>query len=261
MTNPAILLDSLNFVGPITQGRRVLVVEDDPDILELLRFNLQQEGYTVVTAVDGATALEKARKQTPDLVVLDLALPGLPGLEVCRKLREDPVLRRVPVIMVTAKADEADRVVGLELGADDYVTKPFSVRELMARVRAVLRRSGAPSETSERAPEVYERGRLRIDFDRYEVYVDGKRVELSRKEFELLRFFVQNPNRVWDRLQILDLVWGEDTHVEPRTVDVHVRRLRKQIEVDDAHPQLIVTVRGVGYKFDERALDGRKRVE
>ncbi|MCX8071714.1 MAG: response regulator transcription factor [Candidatus Binatia bacterium] len=241
-------------MAPTPQGRRVLVVEDDPDILELLRFNLQQEGYAVTTATDGAAALEKARRQTPDLVVLDLALPTLPGLEVCRRLREDPVLRRVPVIMVTAKADEADRIVGLELGADDYVTKPFSVRELLARVRAVLRRSGG-AEPAQRPGEVYERGRLRVDFDRYEVFVEGRRVELSRKEFELLRFFVLNPNRVWDRLQILDLVWGEDTHVEPRTVDVHIRRLRKQIEIDDSDPKLIVTVRGVGYKFDERALD------
>ena len=253
MTAPVSLLDSLTFIAPVPRGRRVLVVEDDPDILELLRFNLQQEGYGVTTAAEGASALEKARQHPPDLMILDLALPGMPGLEVCRRLREDPVLRRVPVIMVTAKVDEADRVVGLELGADDYVTKPFSVRELMARVRAVLRRSEG-LQPAERAPEIYERGRLRVDFDRYEVFVEGKKVELSRKEFELLRFFVRNPNRVWDRLQILDLVWGEDTHVEPRTVDVHVRRLRKQIEVDDAHPQLIVTVRGVGYKFDERAL-------
>lgn len=257
MTVAATLLESLSFITPVARGQRVLVVEDDPDILELLRFNLQQEGYAVTTAADGASALEKARRLPPDLVVLDLALPGIPGLEVCRKLRQDPVLQRVPVIMVTAKVDEADRVVGLELGADDYVTKPFSVRELMARVRAVLRRSRS-AEAVERAPEVYERGRLRVDFDRYEVFVEGKKVELSRKEFELLRFFVQNPNRVWDRLQILDLVWGEDTHVEPRTVDVHVRRLRKQIEVDDAHPRLIVTVRGVGYKFDERALDPKQ---
>ncbi|GIW44865.1 MAG: DNA-binding response regulator [Candidatus Binatia bacterium] len=254
MMSFSLAVDSLNFLSPMPQGRRILVVEDDPDILELLRFNLQQEGYAVSTATDGASALEKARRQTPDLVLLDLALPGMSGLEVCRKLREDPVLRAVPLVMVTAKADEADRIVGLELGADDYITKPFSVRELLARIRAVLRRSGM-GEVPERLPEVYERGRLRVDFDRHEVFVEGRLVELSRKEFELLRFFIQNPNRVWDRLQILDMVWGEDTHVEPRTVDVHIRRLRKHIEVDDAHPQLIVTVRGVGYKFDERALD------
>lgn len=253
MLHAAVFANSMAAMAPTTTGRRVLLVEDDPDILELLRFNFQQDGFTVITAADGGAALEKARRQAPDLVVLDLALPGLSGLEVCRRLREDPQLRRVPVIMVTAKAEEADRVVGLELGADDYVTKPFSVRELMARVRAVLRR--AAGGEAERPPDVYERGRLRVDFDRYEVFVEGRKVDLSRKEFELLRFFVQNPNRVWDRLQILDLVWGEETHVEPRTVDVHIRRLRRHIEEDDSNPRLLVTVRGVGYKFDERALD------
>ena len=246
-------LEQVAFLGPTPTGRHVLIVEDDPDILELLRFNLQQEGFSVSTAADGATALEKVKRRPPDLVVLDLALPGLSGLEVCRRLREHPDWRRIPVIMVTAKAEEADRVVGLELGADDYVTKPFSVRELMARVRAVLRRAAAAQQ--QRAPEVYSRGRLRVDFDRHEVFVAGEKKELSRKEFELLRFFVQNPNRVWDRLQILDFVWGEDTHVEPRTVDVHIRRLRRHIEADDAHPRAILTVRGVGYKFDERGLE------
>jgi DNA-binding response OmpR family regulator len=175
------------------------------------------------------------------------------GLEVCRRLRGDAASARLPIVMLTAKAAEVDRILGFEMGADDYVTKPFSPRELVARVRAVLRR--AYGEEIERPQDVYEKGRLRMDFDTYEVALDGKPLDLSLREFELLRFFVRSPNRVFDRLQILDLVWGQDTYVEPRTVDVHVRRLRARIERDDAHPELIVTVRGVGYKFNERALE------
>jgi DNA-binding response OmpR family regulator len=174
------------------------------------------------------------------------------GLEICRRVRGDAATTRLPIVMLTAKAAEVDRILGLEMGADDYVTKPFSPRELVARVRAVLRR--AYGEEIERPHEVYEKGRLRVDFDTYDVTLDGKPIELSLREFELLRFFVRSPNRVFERLQILDLVWGQDTYVEPRTVDVHVRRLRTRIERDDAHPELIVTVRGVGYKFNDRAL-------
>lgn len=232
---------------------RVLVVEDEPDLAELLRFHLEQEGFSVQTCSSGDQVLVHVRRNRPDVILLDLLLPGMPGLEVCRRLRSDPELAAVPLIMVTAKAEEADRIVGLELGADDYVSKPFSPRELVARVRAVLRR--AYPQHPVRAPEVYERGWLRVDFDRYEVTVAGRPVALSRKEFELLRFFLTYPNRVFDRLHILDAVWGEDTHVEVRTVDVHMRRLRQLLEEDDHHPQLLVTVRGVGYKLDERALD------
>jgi phosphate regulon transcriptional regulator PhoB len=231
----------------------VLIVEDEQDISDLVRFHLEQEGFAVIVTPDGEKALEAARRQRPALVILDLMLPGVPGLEVCRMLRADERVADVPIVMLTARAGEADRVVGLEMGADDYVTKPFSPRELVARVRAVLRR--AYGVDVERPHEVYERGRLKIDFDTYEVQVEGRRVNLSLREFELLKFFVRSPNRVFDRLQILDLVWGQDTYVEPRTVDVHVRRLRLRIERDPAEPELIVTVRGVGYKFDERALD------
>jgi DNA-binding response OmpR family regulator len=180
-------------------------------------------------------------------------LPGMSGLDICRTLRHDPETARVPVLMLTAKAAEVDKVVGLEVGADDYVTKPFSPRELMARVKAVLRRALGPE--IERPHEVYERGRLRIDFDTYEVFLDRASVALSLREFELLGFFVRHPNRVFDRARILDTVWGHDTYVEPRTVDVHVRRLRMQIERDESHPELILTVRGVGYKFNDAALD------
>jgi len=234
------------------EQKRILVVEDEKDISELLRFNLEQEGFAVVLAEDGEQALRLARRERPALVILDLMLPGMSGIEVCRRWRGEEATARLPIVMLTAKAAEADRVVGLELGADDYVTKPFSPRELVARIRAVLRRAyGAEPQPP---AQVYERGRLRIDFDTYEVFLAGKKIELSLREFELLRFFVRAPNRVFDRLQILDLVWGHDTYVEPRTVDVHVHRLRGRIERDYAHPELLVTVRGVGYKFNDRAL-------
>jgi DNA-binding response OmpR family regulator len=195
------------------------------------------------------------RAEQPALVILDLMLPQGDGLEVCRILRGQPQTATLPIVMLTAKAGEVDRVLGLEFGADDYVTKPFSPRELVARVRAVLRRAEAvdlPAGTT----NVFERGRLRIDFDRHEAWLDGKPLELSLREFQLLKFFVRNPNRVYDRLTILDLVWGNDTYVEPRTVDVHVRRLRILVERDAANPELIQTVRGVGYRFSDAALDG-----
>lgn len=236
-----------------SERHTVLVVEDEDDISELIRFNLEQEGFDVITVADGEHALQEVQSASPDLVILDLMLPGIPGIEVCKRLRAQPATARLPVLMVTAKSAETDRVVGLEMGADDYIVKPFSVRELVARVRAVLRRAEPPH--LDQVPRIYNRGRLKLDFDTYEVEVDGVSVPLSLREFELLRFFVTSPNRVYDRLQLLDLVWGQDTHVEPRTVDVHVRRLRKRIERDDANPELILTVRGVGYKFNERALD------
>jgi two-component system alkaline phosphatase synthesis response regulator PhoP len=238
--------------SPDGEKQRILVVEDERDIAELVRFNLEQEGFAVSIASDGAQALAAVRRERPALVILDLMLPGVSGLDVCRRLRSDEATTRLPIVMLTARAEETDRIVGLEMGADDYVAKPFSPRELVARIRAVMRRAYGPE--IERPPDVYERGRLRIDFDTYEVFLDGTKVDLSLREFELLRFFVRSPNRVFDRLQILDLVWGDETHVEPRTVDVHVRRLRQRIERDDANPELILTVRGVGYKFNDRAL-------
>jgi DNA-binding response OmpR family regulator len=204
------------------EKRLVLIVEDERDIAELVLYNLEQEGIADSLVADGAQVIAVVARERPALVILDLMLPGMSGLEICRRLRSDAATARLPIVMLTARAAEADRIVGLELGADDYVTKPFSPRELIARIRAVLRRAYGPEV--ERPPEVYEKGRLRIDFDTYEVFLAGKKVDLSLREFELLRFFVRSPNRVYDRLQILDLVWGEDTHVEPRTVDVHVRR-------------------------------------
>jgi two-component system alkaline phosphatase synthesis response regulator PhoP len=238
----------------VTSGarKRVLIVDDEPDIRELVRYNLERESFQVLEAEDGERALEVVRKEMPEIVVLDVMLPGADGLEICRMLRAQPQTAKLPIVMLTAKAGEVDRILGLEIGADDYLTKPFSPRELVARIRAVLRRSETPDV--DRPHEVYERGRLRVSFDTYEVWVDGRQLELSLREFELLKFFVRNPNRVFDRLAILDLVWGQDTYVEPRTVDVHIRRLRLQIERDASEPDLIQTVRGVGYRFNDQSL-------
>jgi phosphate regulon transcriptional regulator PhoB len=236
-----------------TNGQKILVVEDEPDIRKLVNYNLAQEHYKVIEAEDGEQALKAIQRDKPHLVVLDLMLPGLSGIELCKILRERSDTAKLPILMLTAKAGEADRVVGLEMGADDYLSKPFSPRELVARVRAILRRAdGAASQDTLPA---YDRGDLKIDFSTYEVFVRGKSVKLTLKEFELLRFLVQNPSRVLSRDQLLDRVWGGETYVTPRTVDVHVRRLRKAIEKDDSKPVWILTLRGVGYKFDEKALD------
>jgi two-component system alkaline phosphatase synthesis response regulator PhoP len=232
---------------------KVLIIEDEPDIRELVRYNLEQEGFRVVEAGDGERGLDLVRSERPALLVLDLMLPGIDGVQLCRMLREQAETANLPIVMLTARATEIDRVLGLEMGADDYVTKPFSPRELVARVRAVLRRASAAM--APQPADRYERGRLRMDFGTYEAWIEDSALDLSLREFELLKFFVRNPQRVFDRLGILDLVWGQDTYVEPRTVDVHVRRLRVQVERDPAHPELILTVRGVGYKFDDRALD------
>lgn len=232
--------------------RKILLVEDEPDIRELVRYNLEIEGFAVVEASDGEIALRLANTERPALVVLDLMLPGVPGLDVCRTLRTREATMQIPILMLTARASEVDKVLGLEMGADDYVTKPFSPRELVARVKAVLRRAYGP--TLNRPHEHYAKGRLRIDYDTYEVTLDGQPAALGLREFELLKFFVEYPNRVFSRTQILDLVWGQDVYVEPRTVDVHIRRLRQRIEKDDANPTLLLTVRGVGYKFNPDAL-------
>jgi phosphate regulon transcriptional regulator PhoB len=230
----------------------VLVVEDEKDIRELVRFHLEQEGYLVREADSGEAVAAQLAAGSPDLVLLDIMLPGTDGITLCRRLRAQPSTATVPIIMLTAKAAEVDRVLGLEMGADDYVTKPFSPRELVARVKAVMRRARPIDGVI--GVDVFERGRLRLDFDGYEVFLEGHPITLSLREFELLKFFVRNPYKAYDRLQLLDLVWGQEVHVEPRTVDVHVRRLRKQIERNDAVPELILTVRGVGYKFNPDAL-------
>jgi DNA-binding response OmpR family regulator len=226
---------------------RVLVVDDEPDIVELVAANLRKEGFEVRGAGDGSRALALVREEPFDAVVLDLMLPDVQGLDVCRALRRDPKTAGIALIMLTARGEEVDKLIGFEVGADDYLAKPFSPRELVARVRALLRRQ----ERGEARPaesERYERGGLVVDFATYEAFRNGRPVSLRPMEFRLLRFFVTHPERVYTREQLLDLIWGQE-FVEPRTVDVHVKRLRAQIEEDPADPRLIVTVRGVGYKF------------
>jgi two-component system, OmpR family, alkaline phosphatase synthesis response regulator PhoP len=233
-----------------SRALKILIVDDEKDIVELVAYNLEKEGYETLKALDGEKALQLVRTKTPDLVVLDLMLPGIQGLEVCRRIRKDPQTAAIPIIMLTAKGEEIDKIFGLEVGADDYITKPFSVKELQARIKAVLRRSEARRAVDQ--AELFEFKGLRIDFRSYEVAVDGKRVDLSPTEFRLLKFLSRNPGRVYSREQILDRVWGDDAFVEPRTVDVHIRRLRTRIEHDESSPDYIITVRGVGYKFMDR---------
>lgn len=234
-------------------AQTILVVEDEPDIRKLIHYNLAQDRFKVLEAEDGEQALKLLQRETPNLVILDLMLPGLSGLELCKILRDRQDTSRLPILMLTAKAGEADKVVGLEMGADDYLSKPFSPREMVARVRAILRRTDSSAGAPETAP-FYRKGALKIDFTTYEVFARGQQIRLTLKEFELLRFLVQNSNRVLSRDQLLDRVWGGETFVTPRTVDVHIRRLRKAVEEDDRKPRLILTLRGVGYKFDEKAL-------
>ena len=223
---------------------RVLVVEDEESFSDALSFMLRREGYEVGVAADGAAALDEFERHGADLVLLDLMLPGISGTEVCRTLRQRSA---VPIIMVTAKDGEVDKVVGLELGADDYVTKPFSSRELVARIRAVLRRRGEPEEM---LPSVLEAGPVRIDVDRHVVVVRGQTIAMPLKEFDLLELLVRNAGRVLTRGQIIDRVWGSDYVGDTKTLDVHVKRLRAKIEEDPRNPALILTVRGLGYKYE-----------
>lgn len=229
-------------------SKTILVVDDEKDIVELIAYNLERDGFHVLKAYDGEEALKLARGDRPALIVLDLMLPKMSGLDVCRTLRKAPDTSALPIMILTARGEEMDKVIGLEMGADDYITKPFSVRELLARVRAVLRRTEAAPE----AVEVFEYGGLRVDLGSYEVTVDGRRVDLGPTEIKLLKFLIQHPGRVYSRDQLLDYVWGDESFVEPRTVDVHVSRLRAAVEKDKENPQFIVTVRGIGYKFAEK---------
>lgn len=232
---------------------RALIIEDDRAIAKLIDFNLSGAGFDPRRVTTGEEALHSVAREPTELVVLDLALPGIDGLTVCRRLKDDAQTRAIPILIVSARGEEEDVIAGLEIGADDYVTKPFSPRELVARVKAIIRRSyGQPNEQPH---ESYEKGWLRIDFDTHEVSRDDEPVELGLREFDLLKFFVRNPRRVFGRSQILDRVWGHDVYVEPRTVDVHIRRLRQRIERDDTKPTLLLTVRGVGYKFNPDALE------
>jgi phosphate regulon transcriptional regulator PhoB len=224
----------------------MLVVDDEPDIIELVSYNLKKEGFDVSSASDGEEALAKIRKGDFDLLILDLMLPGIQGMELCRILRNDPKTAHIPIIMLTAKGEEVDRVLGLEIGADDYMTKPFSPRELVARVKAVLRR------LSEKAgmPQVVRIGDLEINKETYAVSKKNVPVMLSSTEFRLLLYLVERKGKIFSRDQLLDAVWKDEAFVEPRTVDVHVRRLRTQIEDDPSAPKYIKTRRGIGYYVD-----------
>lgn len=223
---------------------KVLIVDDERDVVELLRYHLEKEGIRCIQAADGPTALRLIRAHQPDLLILDLMLPGIDGLEVCRQLRRDAATARLPVIMLTAKAEEVDRVVGLEVGADDYVVKPFSPRELVARVKAILRRAQEPT-----GPSVRWIGDLEVDEAKHQVTVQGSSVELTAKEFGLLCALIRANGRVLSREQLLDGVWGygDAAEIESRTVDVHVRRLREKLGPE---ARRIVTVKGVGYRFE-----------
>ncbi len=238
---------------------KVLVVEDEPTLLETLAYNLNRQGYEVTTASDGHTALDVARREQPELIVLDVMLPGIDGLEVCRLLRQE---MSVPIIMLTARADEVDKIVGLEVGADDYLTKPFSMRELLARVKAMLRRVRLDHETVASKDPVAHDDRvsagerlvfdnLLIDLARREVKFNDRVIHLKPKEFDLLVFLARNHGIVLSRDLILERVWGWDYDGGSRTVDVHVRWLREKIEDDPANPMRIYTVRGIGYRFDQ----------
>jgi two-component system response regulator RegX3 len=225
--------------------QRILIVEDEEAIAESVAYNLRQEGFEAEVVGDGPAALRQALSQPPDLILLDLMLPGIDGLEVCRTLRKRV---KVPIIMLTAKAEEMDRVVGLEVGADDYVTKPFSMKELVTRVRAVLRRAG---KLAAEDATVLRAGSLEMDTERYLVTLHGEPLSLALKEFRLLETLLRHRGRVLSRDQLLGMVWGDSDYRDSHTVDVHVRWLRTKIEDDPSHPRLILTVRGVGYKFAE----------
>jgi len=228
----------------MTGEATIMLVDDEESIQKLLTYPLEREGYTVVQARDGEEALRRFAEQPIDLVVLDVMLPRLDGLEVCRRLRTGSA---VPIIMLTARDDEVDKVLGLELGADDYITKPFSIREFRSRIRAVLRRSGLKADRA--SDGTIESGALAIDPAKRAVTVDGERAQLTYVEFEVLHTLASHPGRVYSRQALLEAVWGDSAYREPRTIDVHIRHLREKIEPDPREPAYIFTVRGVGYRF------------
>lgn len=227
--------------------KKILIVDDEKNIVDIIAFNLKKEGYHILKAADGAEGVKLALEENPDLILLDIMMPKMDGYEACKKIREK---KHTPIIMLTARAEEVDKVLGLELGADDYVTKPFGVRELMARVKANLRRQIVQEEpvTDEVEGSVY--GRLNVNLERYEVRKDGRVLELTLREFELLKFLTQQKGQVFSRETLLEKVWGYEYFGDVRTVDVTVRRLREKLEDDPGKPQYILTKRGVGYYFD-----------
>lgn len=230
-------------------GKKILVVDDEKNIVDILKLNLQKEGYTVIEAYDGAEALEKALPadpaERPDLILLDVMLPEMNGFEVCRKVRDNS---SVPILMITAREDEVDKVLGLEIGADDYITKPFSMRELMARVRANMRRMEVEPEKID-SPDVIDIGTFKLDCNRYELYKGDKLIDLTVREFELIKFLTSQPNKIYSRKNLLEYVWDYEYYGDVRTVDVTIRRLREKIEDDPSQPKHIMTKRGVGYYF------------
>jgi len=228
-------------------GSKILIVEDDPNLMAILKYNLLKEGYSLVIAVDGAQAVEIARREKPDLILLDVMLPVLSGFEVCRILRKG---MSVPIMMLTAKTEEVDKIVGLEIGADDYMTKPFSMRELLARSRAMLRRAGMAGTQQADEPTLLKIGELEIDAGRHRALCRGLSLDITPKEFDLLLFLARNKGFVFSREQLLEKVWGYSYAGGTRTVDVHIRWLRKKVETDPAHPKYLLTVRGTGYKLE-----------
>ena len=225
---------------------RILIVEDEPGIADSIRYSLERESYTCAVVAEGDRAVEFVRSWRPDLVILDLMLPGMPGADVCREIRR---MGHVPVVMVTAKDTEADKVIGLELGADDYITKPFSMRELLARIRAVLRRTDQLGDAEIHGPTLAG-GPIQMDIDRHEVLVRGEPVDLPPKEFALLEVFLRRPGKLWTREGLIARIWGDDYYGDTRTLDVHIKRLRAKIERHPREPEHLRTVRGLGYRFD-----------
>ena len=225
----------------------ILIVEDEESLADPLAYLLQKEGFDTLVAPDGPSALESFAANDVDLVLLDLMLPGMSGTEVCKSLRTTSM---VPIIMVTARDTEIDKVVGLELGADDYVTKPYSTRELIARIRAVLRRGGEGEQSQAESQEILEGGRVKMDIERHTVLIDGTPVPMPLKEFDLLEYLMRNAGRVLTRGQLIDRIWGADYVGDTKTLDVHVKRLRSKIEAEPKRPTQLVTVRGLGYKFE-----------
>lgn len=226
----------------------VLVIEDEENLLKAIKYNLEQDGYKVQSAMDGEQGLELARQMEPSMIILDIMLPKMDGIEVCRILRRESA---VPILMLTAKSEEIDRVVGLELGADDYVTKPFSMRELLARIKAILRRySQSSNGKAAESGKVLKAGKLEVNLSKHEVTLGGELLELKPREFDLLALLVENAGRALTRDQILERIWGQDYYGDTRTVDVHIRWLREKIEGNPGSPKQIITIRGVGYRFD-----------
>jgi two-component system, OmpR family, alkaline phosphatase synthesis response regulator PhoP len=223
---------------------KILIVDDEEHIRELIKFNLDKNGYKTICADNGVDALKMAKGENPQLILLDVMLPGMDGYDVCKEIRRDNSISSTPIIMITAKGEEFDKVLGLELGADDYITKPFSIRELIARVKAILRRT-----TIKPIDNSYNFGTISIDFEKHEVTKEGMKIELTLKEFELIQILIKNKGRVMTRDFLLDKIWGYEYIGETRTVDVHIRHLRQKIEDDDKNPKYIETIRGIGYRF------------